>query len=73
MLDIQTFVKSRKQINENFKYWCQFIQLVSLIKDLRPADREDRWELHLDTVQRSLPVFAVFNATWSPSLVFFLS
>ncbi len=56
--DIQAFVKLRRQINENFNYWSPFIELVSLIKDLEPTGKE----LHLATVQRSLPVFAVFDA-----------
>ena len=63
MLDIEAFVESRKQINENFKHWSQFIELMSLIQDLLQADREGRWEIHLDAVQRSLPVFAAFDAT----------
>lgn len=35
--------------------------MISLAKDLVRADRESNWILHLETVQKLLPVFAVFD------------
>ena len=48
---------------ETFEYWDAFIQMVSLLKDLIRADCERNWNLHLQTVQACLPVFALFDCT----------
>ena len=59
--DFKQFIEELCNKCETAKYWNTFIEMVSLIKDLIRADREGDWELHLYTVQRLLPLFAIFD------------
>lgn len=67
--DFEKFKAERKTQNENFAFWDNFLQLVSVLKDVIRADREGLWTLHLHSVQRILPLFALF-AQDVPPLVF---
>ena len=44
-------------------FWDNFLNMVSLLKELIRSDREGNWTLHLQTVQRILPFFAAFDCT----------
>ena len=48
--DFHTFVNERKQINENFRYWVEFLDKLNIVFDLLRTDREGNWELHLDAI-----------------------
>jgi hypothetical protein len=61
--DFDAYVAKERSQSETFAYWDNFIQMVSLLKDLIRADREGNWVLHLHTVQRLLPLFAAFDCT----------
>ena len=63
MEDLKLFIKSRSEVNENFKFWATFLDMMDLIHDLLRADREGNWELHMDAVQRALIIFAAFDCT----------
>lgn len=39
------------------KLWVQFFKLTTLIKQFLEVERSGNWQLHLDTVQRMLPIF----------------
>lgn len=52
------FKPERCQMSETFAFWERFVQMTSLLKDLVRADREGNWELHLNSVQAVLPLFA---------------
>ena len=61
--DFQKFIESRSSTNENFQFWCKFLERHKITRDLLRADREGLWELHLDAMQRSLFEFAAWDAT----------
>ena len=61
--DLNSFIKTRSDVNENFKFWAQFLDMMAIVRDLLRADHEGMWELHLDTVQRTLNLFAAFDST----------
>ena len=58
--DLETFIDTRSSINENFKFWCQFLTRHTITLDLLRADREGLWHLHLDAMQRALYEFAAW-------------
>ena len=60
--DLNTFIKTQSDANENFKFWASFLDMMAIVHDLLRADREGIWELHLDAVQRSLYLFAAFDS-----------
>ena len=61
--DLEKFKESRSSTNENFQFWCQFLDRNKITLDLLRADREGLWELHLDAMQRALFEFAAWDAT----------
>lgn len=61
--DFQNFLDSNNARSETHKYWDTFLNLLTLLNNLIRADREGNWELHLQTVQDVLPLFAVMDAT----------
>ena len=61
--DFAEFCKKYKAQSENFAYWNNCLNMVSLLKDLIRSDRIGNWTLHLQTVQRILPFFAAFDCT----------
>lgn len=60
--DLDSFIKVRSAESENFKFWCQFLQMMDVVHDLLRADREGLWQLHLDSVQRALYLFAALDS-----------
>ncbi|XP_054721414.1 putative HERC2-like protein 3 [Uloborus diversus] len=60
-LDFERFVSRGREMSEQFLYWDNFLELVQLLRNLIRSDRQGLWELHLDTVQKLQPVFAVFD------------
>ncbi len=61
LADFKQFVLSHRASSATFAFWDDFIQLVSLFKDLIRADREGDWELHISTVQTIIPHFGAFG------------
>ena len=61
--DLENFITERSAINENFKFWANFLEMMKIVYDLLRADCEGIWELHLDAIQRALYMFAAFNST----------
>ena len=61
--DFETFKESGCSSNENFQFWCQFLERHKITLDLLRADREGLWELYHDAMQRALYEFAAWDAT----------
>ena len=59
MINIFNAFRADARINsETFAFWDTFVEMVSILKDLVRADREGNWQLHLQTIQSALPIFA---------------
>ena len=59
MIDNFNAFRSDIRINsETFAFWDTFVEMVSILKDLVRADREGNWQLHLQSIQSALPIFA---------------
>ena len=63
LADFRTYKDAHRDTIETFTFWDDFIKLVSLLNDLIPADREGDWQLHLNTVQSILSLFALYDRT----------
>lgn len=48
---------------KHLPYWDYFIEMVDIVRNLVRADREGLWDLHLDSVQKAIPLFAIFDST----------
>lgn len=57
------FVEKRRSESELVLYWDNVIRMISIIKDLVRSDRERKWLLQVDAVDRLQPIFAVFDRT----------
>jgi len=49
--------------SETFAFWDSFVEMVSILKDLVKADWEGNWQLHLQSIQSALPIFAGCDRT----------
>ena len=56
--DFNAFRSERCEVSETFAFWDRFVKMVSILRDLVRADREGTWDLHLQSVQAVLPLFA---------------
>ena len=56
--DFNAFRADARINSEAFAFWDTFVEMVSILKDLVRADREGNWQLHLQTIQSALPIFA---------------
>ena len=61
LTDFETFVDRGRKTSEQFLYWDNFLRLLQLLRNLIRSDRQGLWELHLATVQKLQPIFAVFD------------
>ena len=61
--DFELFIDQERLTSEQFLYWDNCMRLVSLLRNLLRAHMEGLCKLHLDTVQKLLQVFAVFDCT----------
>lgn len=61
LTDFEKFVGHGWQTSEQFLYWDNFLKLPQLLRNLIRSNRQGLWELHLDTVQKLQPLFAVFD------------
>jgi len=61
--EFDRFRRTARSTNETFKYWDTFIELMLQVDNLIRSDREGDWNLHLQTVQSLLPIFAAFDST----------
>lgn len=59
--DFHNFIISRCQESELFHYWNNVLIMVNLMNDLIRADRSGNWSLHVETVQKVLPIFNVMD------------
>ena len=56
--DLNAFRSERCEVSETFAFWDRFVKMVSILRDLVRADREGTWDLHLQSAQAVLPLFA---------------
>lgn len=53
-----------------FKYWRQYMEMVSILMGFIRAEREGNWALHLELFCKMLPWFAIYDHTnysrWGP-------
>lgn len=56
--DFNAFRSDRCEVSETFAFWDQFVKMVSILRNLVRADREGNWDLHLQSLQATLPLFA---------------
>lgn len=61
LTDFEKFVDSGRQASEQFLHWDNFLRLFQLLGNMIRSDGQGLWELHLDTVHKLQPVFAVFD------------
>ena len=61
--DFIAFKSERSAQSQTFIFWDKFIQMVWILRDLVRADREGDWDLHLNSVQAVLPLFAGCDRT----------
>lgn len=57
---LKEFDKSQSQ-NPTFKYWRQYMDMVSILMGFIRADREGNWSLHLEMFGKMLPWFALYD------------
>ena len=61
--DFVDFVSQNSKRSETFRYWSNFILLMSQVENLIRSDREGNWSLQLQSTQNLLPLFAAFDST----------
>ena len=57
----QCLRSERCEVSETFVFWDRFVKMVSILRDLVRADCEGTWDLHLQSVQAVLPLFARYD------------
>ena len=55
--EFETFSKTCSERSEICRHWDGILTLIGLLKDLVAADSEGNWEVHLQVIQKLLPVF----------------
>lgn len=55
------FKKSVSERSELCQYWCVFLDIVGLIKNLVASDRDGNWHLHVQTVESLMKIFSEFD------------
>ena len=61
--DFDDFVSKNSEESETFRYWSNFIPLMSHVENLIRSDREGNWLLQLLSIQSLLPLFSAFDST----------
>ena len=56
--DFNAFRSERCEVSETFAFWDRFMNMVSILRDLVRADCKGTWDMHLQSVQAVLPLFA---------------
>ena len=56
--DFKAFQSKKCVKSRTFNFWNRYVKMVCILRDLRRADREGDWDLHLHSVQAVLPLFA---------------
>ena len=56
--DFNAFRSERCEVSETFAFWDRFVKMVSILRDLVRADCKGTWDMHLQSVQAVLPLFA---------------
>lgn len=66
---LQEFDNSNSQ-NPMFRYWREYMDMVSILLGFIRAEREGNWELHLETFSKMLPWLAIYDhvnySRWGP-------
>ena len=57
-----TFAQECQEKSELCRYFMNFCNIVSIIKQLIVADRDGNWPLHVGTVKASMGIFQEFDA-----------
>lgn len=60
--DIEDFIIKNSNENENFKYWSQYLSMFQTVRNMIRADREGLWDLHMESFETALGIFAVMGA-----------
>lgn len=61
--EFRDFVVKRCKESELYNYWNSVVILINLMQNLIRADRTGDWDLHLETVEKLLPIFHVMDRT----------
>ena len=56
--DFNAFRSERCEVSETFAVWDRFVKMVSILRDLVRANCKGTWDMHLQSVQAVLPLFA---------------
>ena len=59
MLD--EFLAQRSEENVNFKFWWNYMEMVSILHMFTRAQREGIWDLYLHSFRHMLPYFFRYN------------
>lgn len=58
--DLIDFVRKRCDESRLFKYWCDVLVMIQILRDLITSDRSRDWILHRQTVIKLLPIIRLF-------------
>jgi hypothetical protein len=61
--DFELFNREHRLKIETWAYWDIFLQTVTALQDLVQADRNGNWNLHMQSVQYFLPLYAAVGHT----------
>ena len=62
--DLAEFSVKNAQNDDRFRFWDIFrADIIPLVNDLVGSDRKEKWDLHLQCVQKALHLFAAFDST----------
>ena len=51
------FIENECNINTNFKFWWQYIEMVSILLSFTRAQRQGNWHLHIASFKMMIPYF----------------
>lgn len=70
VLDLPKKFDESESVHPTFKFWRQYMEMVSILMGFIRADREGNWALHLEFFSKMLPWFAIYDHTnyacWGP-------
>lgn len=55
------FLKDKFDLNETFKYWCTYCEMVEILLHCVRAERDGNWDLHVRVVATMRPYLLLFN------------
>ena len=70
VLDLLKEFDESETAHPTFKYWRQYMEMISILMGFIRADREGNWPLHLELFSKMLPWFFIYDhsnyARWGP-------